>query len=187
MTDKSTWKKRERSAARFFGAERNSLSGGNSKLSRSDSTHKELYIECKLRVKHSVVALWDDTKTKADKEGKVPVICLMEKGRPDFWIMVKSTDLVDVANAIKENVPWIEQKEKQEVREDPILPPMGRVNDPRFSGEKPIKVYCHLCDMDFDEKTVEVVDVEENDLHQDVILFECPNCKGQSKSLRLLY
>jgi hypothetical protein len=98
MTDRSTWKKRERSNARFFGAERNSLSGSNSKVSASDSTHKTLFIESKLREKHSVIQLWDKTKVLADKENKTPVVCLCEKGRPGFWILTHSDDFEKVAD-----------------------------------------------------------------------------------------
>ncbi|HTT74243.1 MAG TPA: hypothetical protein VMG99_08925 [Thermoplasmata archaeon] len=41
------WKKVERRIAEFFGTERNPLSGGNSKHSRSDSLHLTLFIETK--------------------------------------------------------------------------------------------------------------------------------------------
>ena len=92
MADK-TWKKFERRVARFFGTERNALSGGNSKLTRSDSLHPKLFIECKQRKRFAAVRLWNDTKRLADKERKTPVVCLSEKGRPGFWILVHSDDL----------------------------------------------------------------------------------------------
>ena len=95
MTHRSTWKKRERKVAALFGTKRKpgSGSGGREDETSSDSVHERLYIETKTRAKHTAVTLWDDTKAKADKEGKVPVVCLCEKGRPGFWIMVRSTDL----------------------------------------------------------------------------------------------
>lgn len=93
MTTKSAWKRGESRTARYFGAERTPLSGGNSKITRSDSLHKKLYLEVKMRVKHSVVTLWDDTKRKAKKEGKIPVVCLKEKGREGAWLVVHSNDL----------------------------------------------------------------------------------------------
>ena len=92
MADKA-WKQRERQVAAYFGGERNALSGGNSKVTRADVVHPHLFIECKLRKKHSVVSLWDDTKAIAKQEGKTPVIALCEKGRAGFWIMVHSDDL----------------------------------------------------------------------------------------------
>jgi len=46
-THRSTWKRREREAARLFGAERQPLSGsgGRADRTRSDSTHDRLFIE----------------------------------------------------------------------------------------------------------------------------------------------
>lgn len=93
MTTRSGWKKGESRVARFFGSERTPLSGGNSKITRSDSLHPRLYIETKMRVRHSVVTLWDDTRKKAMKEGKIPVVCLKEKNRGGTWILVHSSDL----------------------------------------------------------------------------------------------
>jgi hypothetical protein len=92
MADKC-WKAFERRVARFFGTERNALSGGNSKLTRSDSLHPKLFIECKQRKRFAAVRLWDDTKRLAHHENKTPVVCLSEKGRPGFWILVHSDDL----------------------------------------------------------------------------------------------
>ena len=89
MADK-TWKAFERRVARFFGTERNALSGGNSKLTRSDSLHPKLFVEAKQRQRFAVVRLWDATKRLADREQKTPVVCLSEKGRPGFWILVHS-------------------------------------------------------------------------------------------------
>ena len=100
MTARRTWKKRESNVADFFQGTRTPLSGGNSKITRSDVIHDELFIECKLKKKHSVISLWDETKKLATKEGKTPVIALCEKERPGFWVMVHSSDL-DKLNKIK--------------------------------------------------------------------------------------
>tara|TARA_Y100000590_G_C14854379_1_gene688898 strand:- start:119 stop:421 length:303 start_codon:yes stop_codon:yes gene_type:complete len=93
MTARRTWKQRESDVANFFHGKRTPLSGGNSKITRSDVIHDELFIECKLKKKHSVVSLWDETKELAKKEGKTPVVALCEKERPGFWVMVHSNDL----------------------------------------------------------------------------------------------
>ena len=98
MPDKA-WKNRERLVSRFFGGVRNALSGINSKITHSDVIHDNLFIECKLRAKHTVVSLWDETAKLAKLEGKIPVIALCEKNRPGFWVMVHSSDL----SKIKEN------------------------------------------------------------------------------------
>ena len=92
MPDKA-WKKRERDVANYFNGKRTPLSGGNGKVTRADVIHEDLFIECKLRAKHTAVSLWDDTAKLAKDEGKTPVIALCEKNRPGFWIMVHSQDL----------------------------------------------------------------------------------------------
>ena len=93
MTARRTWKKRESDVANFFQGQRTPLSGGNSKVTRSDVIHDNLFIECKLKKKHTAISLWDATNVLAKKEGKTPVIALCEKERPGFWIMVHSNDL----------------------------------------------------------------------------------------------
>jgi|TARA_R110000744_G_scaffold18280_1_gene49192 hypothetical protein len=97
MGDKA-WKQRERDVAKFFGGERTPLSGGNGKITRADVIHDKLFVECKLRVKHTAVTLWDDTAKIAKTEGKIPVIALCEKNRAGFWVMVHSSDLESVLN-----------------------------------------------------------------------------------------
>ena len=98
-----TWKAIERKVAKFFGVERTPLSGGNSKITRSDTLHKNLFIETKYRKKHTAITLWDDTKAKAEKENKIPVVCLAEKSRHGFWLLIKSTDFADIQKIIVDN------------------------------------------------------------------------------------
>ena len=97
MPDKA-WKKRERDVAGFFDGQRTALSAGNGKITRADVMHDKLFIECKLRAKHTVVSLWDDTAKLAKEEEKTPVIALCEKNRPGFWVMVHSSDLYKLTN-----------------------------------------------------------------------------------------
>jgi len=89
MADKS-WKAFERRVAAYFCGVRCPVLGDDTK---ADVNHETLYIECKQRQKHSVVTLWDSVKARAKREKKTPVVCLSEKGRPGFWIMVHSDDL----------------------------------------------------------------------------------------------
>ena len=110
MGDKA-WKQRERNAAKLFGGERAPLSGGNGKITRADVIKKNsdgtidnefpLFVEVKLRKKHSVVTLYDDTLALAKKERKIPVIVLAEKNRPGFWVMCKASDLQTVADEME--------------------------------------------------------------------------------------
>lgn len=89
MSDKA-WKQFERRVASYFGGVRCPVLGTDTK---ADVTHDTLFIECKQRKKHTVVTLWDAVRLRAKKEGKVPVVCLSEKNRPGFWIVVHSDDL----------------------------------------------------------------------------------------------
>jgi len=95
------WKRVERKVAEFFTTKRTPLSGGASRITRSDTIHERLFIETKGSKKHSVITLWDKTAAMARKEKKIPVVALCEKGRPGFWLMVKAEDLIDVAMEAK--------------------------------------------------------------------------------------
>ena len=92
MADK-TWKARERQVASYFNTHRTPLSGGSSRHTRSDSLHDELFVECKLRKKHSVISLWDETNEMAKKESKTPVIALCDTNNE-----CKNIDLVLACN-----------------------------------------------------------------------------------------
>lgn len=82
MPDKA-WKAFERFVASFFGTVRTSLSGGNGKVSRSDSHHPDLFISCKhTRAGHKqLFDLVAEERIKADREGKVPVVVIGRNGR----------------------------------------------------------------------------------------------------------
>ena len=76
-TSKSTWKSFERLVASFFGTKRVPLSGSNSgHNTNSDSMHKDLYIECKVRGKISIWSLFIDTERKAQNEDKIPIVAV---------------------------------------------------------------------------------------------------------------
>ena len=67
-----TWKARERSVARFFGAVGRTppLSGGNGGITRSDTLHEVLFVEHKHSVRHAIINLWDKIRPLARKESK---------------------------------------------------------------------------------------------------------------------
>lgn len=88
-----TWKSVEARIARFWGSERTPLSGGNSKITRSDSLHPLLFIEAKTRKKFAVAKLYRETEALAKKEGKIPIVCLQEKNQQGFLVVMKSTDI----------------------------------------------------------------------------------------------
>ena len=93
----TVWKQFERQVAKFFGAKRNPLSGRNSKHSASDSLHQFLFIECKYRKNMVYKAEIEKAKDLAKKEGKIPVLCVKEKGLRGFYIITHSTDFKEVA------------------------------------------------------------------------------------------
>jgi hypothetical protein len=90
MSSTAWWKQIERRVAKFFSTVRTPLSGGNSKITRSDTLHPDLFIEVKARVTHTAVTLWRDTALKAEREKKIPVVVLVEKGKKGFWILLHS-------------------------------------------------------------------------------------------------
>ncbi len=88
MTNKSTWKKRERGIAHDFDTERNPLSGSMSGHSSSDSLSETFYIESKLRAKPGGWNLFQQTKEKAKTERKIPVVVLSKKYHRDKIVML---------------------------------------------------------------------------------------------------
>jgi hypothetical protein len=110
------WKRFERYVAGMFSSLRNSLSGGNSKLTRSDSTHPKLFISCKYtRHNHKTLRqLLGEERQKAKVEKKTAVLFIGEfddrantmvvlalKDLPEFCRMVKNGE-VTVAEATVE-------------------------------------------------------------------------------------
>jgi len=79
----TAWKAFELWIAKLFCTERNPLSGGNGKHSRSDSLHPSLFISCKhTRTGHkSLFSLVEEETEKAIAENKVPVIVIGRSGR----------------------------------------------------------------------------------------------------------
>lgn len=102
MTSPSTWKKREAQVARAFGTKRNPLSGRNSGHTASDSLHGKYFIETKLRKSHAVLRVWDKAAALAKEEGKIPMVCLTEKGKEGFWVLVKYEDFQKVIQSENE-------------------------------------------------------------------------------------
>lgn len=96
-----TWKGRERKTAKDFGSERTPLSGGNSKHTRSDSLHPQLFIEHKHRQSHTAVNLYDETAKLAKKENKITVIALSQHSRHGYLILIDPKDLDVIAELYK--------------------------------------------------------------------------------------
>jgi len=94
-TARRTWQLAESRIAAFFGCRRAVFSGSAGRpdqLTQSDSTHERLFVESKYRETHAARTLHDATRELARKESKVPVVCLVDKGRPGWLICVHSDD-----------------------------------------------------------------------------------------------
>ena len=100
--NRSTWKKFEGRVARLFGSTRAPLSGINGGVTASDSLSPDFFIEVKMRKRHALWSLFDDTREKAKKEGKVPVIAVGETNRKGALICIHSDDLGKVSELLKE-------------------------------------------------------------------------------------
>jgi len=99
-THRRTWQRAEGRAAALFAARRQvgSGSGGREDQTCSDSLHPRLFLEVKLKARHTVVTLWDATKKLATREKKTPVVVLSEKNRPGQWLVIH-TDHLDAVIA----------------------------------------------------------------------------------------
>ena len=98
---KSTWKQGESRFAKIFGTVRNALSGGNSKMTRSDSIHPELFLSSKHGKRHAIWTLYDEEKPKAVKENKIPVIGIHRMNSPGILIVIHSDDIQTVAAILR--------------------------------------------------------------------------------------
>lgn len=92
MADKA-WKAFERRVASDWNTIRNPLSGGNSKVTRSDSRHRRLFMECKHGARSVFWTLWMKTKELAKREKKTPILCLGNKNHPGYLIACHVDDL----------------------------------------------------------------------------------------------
>ena len=95
--NKNTWKGGERRIARMFGSERTPLSGGNSGHTRSDTLHKELFIEVKHSKKYPKEVLVDKTFKEAKNEDKIPLLVFLKLNSPEPLILCKLKDLKKIS------------------------------------------------------------------------------------------
>lgn len=106
MPPSKAWKALERRVARFFKTERNPLSGGNGKFSRSDSRHPDLFIETKRMKSSPLITLFDKTlalsklEPSQNLEGpKIPVVVISPHHR-DPIVSVRLSDLMAFVEVI---------------------------------------------------------------------------------------
>ena len=94
------WKKHERRTAKKIGTNRNPLSGGASRHTRSDTLHDKLYIECKHAKRIAVVNLMHGVEVKAKKEKKIPVIVLHHTGEHFSYWLIREDKLKDICKEV---------------------------------------------------------------------------------------
>jgi len=102
-THRRTWQKFEQQVAEKFGSTRTPLSGGDSKITRSDSLHESLFIECKLAQSFAVWTLFESTEEKAKVENKTPVVALKKKNAKGFLVVLKFEDIESVSKFLSNN------------------------------------------------------------------------------------
>lgn len=78
------------------------MSGSNGAQTGSDTLHKQLFIECKLRAKSPVHCLFAQVEKSAAKEGKTPVVALQQKHCSGFLLVCRPEDLHVLASYAKD-------------------------------------------------------------------------------------
>lgn len=94
------WKRNERAIARDFSTERTPLSGGASRITRSDTLHRVLFIDVKRRKSHGILRTFRDIAALAKLEGKIPVLALAEERAQGYWLLVHSDDALAFAKEV---------------------------------------------------------------------------------------
>lgn len=98
------WKCFERYISGIFRTTRNALSGGNSKLTRSDSLHPKLFISCKYtRNNHKTLrTLVAEEREKAAKEKKTAVCVIGEfDDRANAIVVIHLKDIHTFCEAVR--------------------------------------------------------------------------------------
>lgn len=101
---RTTWKQGEARIAKMFNTFRTPLSGGSSRHTRSDTLHKELFIE----VKHNKVipgeGIMRVTEQLAKEEKKIPLCVFIKKGSSEPLLLCKIKDLKKIASQMIDDI-----------------------------------------------------------------------------------
>lgn len=102
---RNTWKQFERYVAGIFSSTRNALSGGNSKMTRSDSLHPYLFISCKYTKSNhlGLRKLVAEEREKAAVENKTAICVLGELGdKSNALVVVHLKDFPQLCQDIRD-------------------------------------------------------------------------------------
>jgi hypothetical protein len=100
----SQWKQYERFVSSIFSTVRTALSGGNGKVTRSDSHHPALFISCKYTQSNNkgLRDLVDEEREKAHAENKIAICVIGEAGdRANSLVVLHLRDLHPFCEAVK--------------------------------------------------------------------------------------
>jgi hypothetical protein len=99
MTHRNTWKGLERKAAILLGGVRNPLSGANSRHTSGDVIHDSYYVECKLRQNWAITGMFQEVRTEAQVEGKMPLLVIKEKGKHGELVVMDMADFIAIISS----------------------------------------------------------------------------------------
>jgi len=98
---KDAWKVFELKVAKFFGGQRNPLSGGNGKHTRGDLIHKYLYGECKYSQETPLWKSYRLLQRRSSSKGKIPYFFIADPC--PIWRSVKPLMMIEPKNLLEMN------------------------------------------------------------------------------------
>jgi hypothetical protein len=102
---KACWKQFERYIAGIFNTTRTPLSGGNGKMTRSDSLHPHLFISCKYTQSNNLGLrkLVDEEREKAAVENKTAICVIGQAGdKSNALVVLHLKDLPQLCQDIRD-------------------------------------------------------------------------------------
>jgi len=125
---KGLWKAAEERLANLFGVSRRALSGDNSKSGGTDDAlHETLYLESKYQKQSALWTLYRETRAKAKKEGRVPVLGIQESRSKGVLLVIHDQDLLEVLREYHRAWTRAELKRRagHSIRSNYVLPRKG--------------------------------------------------------------
>jgi len=102
MTNRNTWKTRERQVAEWLGTIRKPVSGRQIDKDGDDCEHPKIHVQQKHRKSHAILNVWRGAKAYCQKSGKIPVVTLTEHNRKGFWLVIHCDDFKKIAKIVME-------------------------------------------------------------------------------------
>ncbi len=109
---KEPWKNLELKIAKLFNTSRTPLSGGNSRHTRSDTLHPDLFISCKYSQSCALQTLYVEENTKAVQEDKIPVLALQRARSNNALIAISHFDLIEFCTIFLRSRGFVVRRKK---------------------------------------------------------------------------